>query len=98
MYFMTSPKGQLPVRMRLCDTLEGDWREPPKKDSGHGVGDHGRDKLSCIAFLLSGLIRGSLRLPSQSIYGSLGFIFLRSIAARPIGSTASRSDYSSTEC
>jgi hypothetical protein len=40
--------------MRLCDTLEGDWREPPKKDSGPGVGDHGRDKLSCIAFLLSG--------------------------------------------
>jgi hypothetical protein len=29
-------------------------------------------------------------LPSQSIYGSLGFIFLRSIAARPIGSTALR--------
>ena len=40
--------------MRLCDTLEGDWREPPKKDSGPGVEDHGRDKLSCIAFLLSG--------------------------------------------
>jgi hypothetical protein len=45
-------RGQLPISMRLCDALEGDWREPPKKDSGPIVGDHGRDKLSCIAFLL----------------------------------------------
>ena len=56
--------------------------------------------ISCRAllFFFRVLMRGSLRLPSQSIYGSLGFMFLRSIAVRPIGSTASRSDYSSTEC